>query len=124
MNIIYNEIILFILQEKPFEVLKKEIAINYATQHTKKILNKLFNKKVNFMILEKKIESILFFTRILQGENIKLEKFVNICESFFKKIQKKDISLSTIKTKMYHPKNTLYYSHYTASKYVNWLFTD
>ena len=69
MNIIYNEIILFILQEKPFEVLKKEIAINYATQHTKKILNKLFNKKSEFHDIRKKDRKyIIFYTNSSRRE--------------------------------------------------------
>ena len=124
MNTICNEIILFILQEKPFEVTKKEIVINYAIQHTKKILNKLFNKKMKFLELEKKLEVLLFVIRVLQNNEIPLERFINICEYFFKKNQKKDITLSKIKMKMYHPKNVLYYSHYSPNKYVNWLFAD
>ena len=124
MNTICNEIILFILQEKPFEVTKKEIVINYAIQHTKKILNKLFNKKIKFSELDKKMEVLLFVIRVLQNNEIPLERFINICEYFFKKTQKKDITLSKIKMKMYHPKNVLYYLHYSPNKYVNWLFAD
>ena len=121
-NIIANELLLLILQKKgPLDAIKKEVIVNYAIQHTKKLLQKLFNKR--YVADYDSLTICLFFIRYLQLQNIELARFLEVSESFFKKIHKKKITLKQLKSKLYDPKNTIFQKKMAIGKYINWLFT-
>jgi len=122
-NIIANELLLFILQEKgPLDIIKKEVIINYTIQHTKKLLQKLLNKKYLSSLSTESLTMILFFIRFLQLQNLPLERFLEVCEVFFKKLHKKKLTTKQLKSKLYNPKNTIFQDKLGVVKYINWLF--
>jgi len=122
-NTIANELLLFILQEKgPLDVIKKEVTINYTIQHTKKLLQRLLNKKYFSSLSTESLTMILFFIRFLQLQNLSLERFLEVCEVFFKKLHKKNLTTKQLKSKLYNPKNTIFQDKLGVVKYINWLF--
>ena len=122
MNSIVNEIVLFILREKPLDLNKKEQVISYTILHLKKVMDILNND--SYKNLKDKLPLEFYFIRMLQHDKISVESFLSICEYFVKKIKKKNIDKASIQIKLYHPNNILFRSHYTPLKYVNWLFTN
>ena len=93
MNMICNELVLFILKDKPFDVKKKEIIIQYVIKNTKKIMNKINNS--SYEILKETIPLKLYFIQTFQHEKIDIDTFLLIVEAFFKKITKKKIDIDT-----------------------------
>lgn len=122
-NTIANELLLFILQEKgPLDIIKKEITINYTIQHTKKLLQRLLNKKYFSSLSDETLMMVLFFIRFIQLQNLSLERFLEVCEMFFKKLHKKKLTTKQLKSKLYNPKNTIFQDKLGVVKYINWLF--
>lgn len=122
-NTIANELLLLILQEKgPLNIIKKEVIINYTIQHTKKLLQKLLNKKYFSSLSSDSLTMVLFFIRFLQLQKLPLERFLEVCETFFKKLHKKELTLKQLKSKLYNPKNTIFQKRLAVVKYINWLF--
>jgi len=125
LNTITNELLLLILKEKgPLDLIKKEIIINYTIQHTKKLMQKLLSKKHFTTICPDSFQLTLFFIRFLQLQKLPLERFLEICEHFFKKLYKKNITEKQLKSKLYNPKNTIFQERMAVVKYINWLFTN
>ena len=122
MNAITNEIILFILREKPLDLNQKHLIIIYTSMHVKKIMNRLNNGPYDKLKI--RLPILFYFVRMLQHDKISVESFLLIYESFVKKIKKKNINKLAIKSKLYHPNNILFRTHYTPLKYVNWLFNN
>jgi len=122
MNTICNELTLFILKNKPFDVKKKEIIIQYTIKNIIKLMNHINNSTYEKLTNSTSLQ--LYFIQTFQHEKMDINSFVLIVEAFLKKIKKNKINIDTLQSKFYHPKNTLFYTHYTPLKYINWLFSD
>ena len=122
-NTIANELLLYILQEKgPLNITKKEMIINYTIQQTKKLLHKLFIKKSALVNDERRLDIVLFVIRFMQLQWMTLDRFLEVCGIFFRKIHKKKIIMKQLKSKLYNPKNGIFQHNLAAVKYINWLF--
>ena len=71
--------------------------INYTIQQTKKLLHKLFIKKSALVNDECRLDIVLFVIRFMQLQGMTLDRFLEVCGIFFRKIHKKENYNETIK---------------------------
>ena len=123
--ILFNDMLLFILQKEGLNVENKKKNIYFAIQKTTKIINKIFKKKRENS--ESKIKICLFFFQIIQMYSIDTNKYSNICELFINKLHKYPIKndfqklKNILKNKIYSGICEKKILDMSPLRFINWL---
>jgi hypothetical protein len=116
---ITNELVLYLLNIYKNDELK----ISKCLKHLNNITSQTMFKKLSLEKRVNKGKCCLFLFQTLQLKNLEAEKYARLCFIFSKKINKKQINLSTIREKLYSKKCHELLPKYTPLKFVNWLFS-
>ena len=100
-----------------------ELKISKCLKHLNNITSQTMFKKLSLEKRVNKGKCCLFLFQTLQLKNLEAEKYARLCFIFSKKINKKQINLSTIREKLYSKKCHELLPKYTPLKFVNWLFS-
>jgi len=101
--------------------------IMYIQKMTNKITDKLISSKISVKNKINICNKYLHYKNLLLNKNIVIDEylFFNLSNLFFKKFQNnKDITLSRISKKMYHPQCNFKILNETPLKFTNWLFNS
>ena len=102
--------------------------IMYIQKMTNKITDKLISSKISVKNKINICNKYLHYKNLLLNKNsIEIDEFLffNLSNLFFKKFQNnKDITLSGISKKMYHPQCNFKILNETPLKFTNWLFNS
>lgn len=121
----YYEIITYILFNEKQLKNKKESVINFSIQKTNKIIDKIYkNKNNDLTIMNEDVKTIKFFITSLQDFKLDNIKYVNICDLFLKRLNKKStiITINEIQKKIHRNDCAIILEQYSPLKFINWLF--
>lgn len=118
---IFNDMIMNQLKLKKNSIINKEFVtntINEATQCFDKI--EISNSNIKKCITNSKI--ISFFINNILGYCEDSSKYVDTCETFIKKIKRKNLTMDKLTKFVYTDKCVEQYNSFTTQKFVNQLF--
>ena len=121
---LYNELILFILDNENLKHETRMSYIMYIQKMVKKILSKFLLLAIPFKKKIEICETYLYYKNLLYSKHVTDEcKFLNLTNIFFKKLlQNKKITIDAINSKMYSAICEEKLSTMTTLKFTNWLF--
>ena len=122
---LYKKLILIILENNAD--LQKSLApiIHFCTKHTSKIIENVYNNKITPEQNLDNIKKVLYFVEGIVKKDINNSLyFVNIINSFVKKIKKSEIKYTDLHSKLSSEKFNEILNKRSYIKLINWLFAN